>query len=75
MFVGNFRSYNDMEAKKKAQLDLLRVMAENEEEKERRLRDYRNPYIPTPVPQPFKTAGQRRAEGVEQEQIAITFLH
>jgi hypothetical protein len=63
-----------MEAKKKAQLDLLRVMAENEEEKERRLRDYRNPYIPTPVPAPFKTAGQRRAEGVEQEQIAITNL-
>ena len=74
MFVGNFRSYNDMEAKKKAQLDLLRVMAENEEEKERRLRDYRNPYIPTPVPPPFKTAGQRRAEGVEQEQIAINNL-
>ena len=74
MFVGNFRSYNDMEAKKKAQLDLLRVMAENEEEKERRLRDYRNPYIPTPVPPPFKTAGQRRAEGVEQERLAITNL-
>lgn len=74
MFVGNFRSYNDMEAKKKAQLDLLRVMAENEEEKERRLRDYRNPYIPTPVPPPFKTAGQRRAEGVEQEKLAITNL-
>ena len=63
-----------MEAKKKAQLDLLRVMAENEEEKERRLRDYRNPYIPTPVPPPFKTAGQRRAEGVEQEKLAITNL-
>tara|TARA_B110000977_G_scaffold197799_1_gene281224 strand:+ start:378 stop:2708 length:2331 start_codon:yes stop_codon:yes gene_type:complete len=63
-----------MEAKKKAQLDLLRVMAENEEEKERRLRDYRNPYIPTPVPPPFKTAGQRRAEGVEQERLAITNL-
>ena len=74
MFVGNFRSYNDMEAKKKAQLDLLRVMAENEEEKERRLRDYRNPYIPIVVPPPFKTAGQRRAEGVEQERLAITNL-
>ena len=74
MFVGNFRSYNDMEAKKKAQLDLLRVMAENEEEKERRLRDYRNPYIPIVVPPPFKTAGQRRAEGVEQEQLAINNL-
>ena len=63
-----------MEAKKKAQLDLLRVMAENEEEKERRLRDYRNPYIPIVVPPPFKTAGQRRAEGVEQEQLAINNL-
>lgn len=74
MFVGNFKSYSDMEAKKKAQLDLLKVMAENEEEKERRVRDYRNPYIPTPVPPPYKTAGQRRAEGVEQEKIAYNNL-
>jgi hypothetical protein len=74
MFVGNFKSYSDMEAKKKAQLDLLKVMAENEEEKERRVRDYRNPYLPTPVPPPYKTAGQRRAEGVEQEKIAYTNL-
>lgn len=74
MFVGSFKSYADMEAKKKAQLDLLKIMAENEEEKERRVRDYKNPFISTPVPPPFKTAGQRRAEGVEQEKIAYTNL-
>jgi len=74
MFVGSFKSYADMEAKKKAQLDLLKIMAENEEEKERRVRDYKNPFIPAPVPPPFKTAGQRRGEVVEQEKTAYTNL-
>ena len=63
-----------MEAKKKDQLDLLKVMSENEAEKERRLRDYKNPYIPVPVPPPFKTAAQRRSEGVEQEKVAYSNL-
>jgi len=74
MFVGNFKNYADMELKKKRQLELLRLMAENEEEKERRVRDFRNPYIPKPVPPTYKTAGERRADIVELERVAFQNL-
>ncbi len=74
MFVGNFKSYADMEVKKKRQLELLRLMAENEEEKERRVRDFRNPYMPKPVPPIYKTAGERRADLVELERVAFQNL-
>jgi len=74
MFVGNFKSRDDEKMKRMTQLNLLKVMAENEEELERRVKDYRNPYAPPPLPPVFKTAGQRREEAVENEKLAIDNL-
>jgi hypothetical protein len=70
MFVGNFKSRDDERMKRLTQMNLLKVMAENEEEIEKRVKDFKNPYAPNPVPPPFKTAGERRAEAVENEKLA-----
>jgi hypothetical protein len=70
MFVGNFKSRDDERMKRLTQMNLLKVMAENEEENEKRVKDFKNPYAPNPVPPPFKTAGERRAEAVENEKLA-----
>ena len=71
MFVGNFKSREDEKLKKLTQLNYLKVMAENEELNERRNKDYRNPYKPAEIPAPYKTAGERRAESVENEKLAF----
>ena len=71
MFVGNFKSREDEKLKKLTQLNYLRVMAENEELNERRVKDFRNPYKPAEIPAPYKTAGERRAESVENEKLAF----
>lgn len=74
MFVGNFKSYEDEKTKRLTQKDLLQIMVDNEMEKERRVRDFRNPYAPRPVPPPYKTIAERRADAIEQEKQAVNNL-
>lgn len=74
MFVGNFKSYEDEKTKRLTQKDLLQIMIDNEMEKERRVRDFRNPYAPRPVPPPYKTIAERRADAIEQEKQAVNNL-
>ena len=74
MFVGNFTSVADERAKKKNQKDVLKLMIQNEALKERKLKDYQNPYNPPEVPPQYKSRAERRGDTAKQEQEAITNL-
>ena len=74
MFVGNFRSVADERAKKKNQKDVLKLMIQNEALKERRVKDYQNPFNPPEVPPQYKSRAERRGDTAKQEQEAITNL-
>ena len=54
MFVGNFTSVADERAKKKNQKDVLKLMIQNESMKERKVKDYQNPFNPPEVPPQYK---------------------
>ena len=74
MFVGNFTSVADERAKKKNQQDVLKLMIQNEALKERKVKDYQNPYNPPEVPPQYKSRAERRGDTAKQEQEAITNL-
>ena len=71
MLVRNFSSYNDLEAKRQLQLQLLEVEANNETENQRRISDYKNPNKPIVVPPKYKTNAELSKDKLEQEKIAI----
>ena len=77
MFVGNFTSVADERAKKKNQKDVLKLMIQNEAMKERKVKDYQNPYNPPEVPPQYKSRAKQaegRGDSAKQEQEAITNL-
>ena len=74
MFVGNFTSVADERAKKKNQKEVLKLMIQNEALKERKVKDYQNPYNPPEVPPQNKSRAERRGDTAKQEQEAITNL-
>ena len=74
MFVGNFTSVADERAKKKNQQDVLKLMIQNEALKERKVKDYQNPFNPPEVPPQYKSRAERRGDTAKQEQEAITNL-
>jgi len=74
MFVGNFTSVADERAKKKNQKDVLKLMIQNEAMKERKVKDYQNPFNPPEVPPQYKSRAERRGDTAKQEQEAITNL-
>jgi len=74
MFVGNFTSVADERAKKKNQQDVLKLMIQNEAMKERKVKDYQNPFNPPEVPPQYKSRAERRGDTAKQEQEAITNL-
>ena len=62
MFVGNFTSVADERAKKKNQKDVLKLMIQNEALKERKVKDYQNPFNPPEVPPQYKSRAERRGD-------------
>jgi len=74
MFVGNFTSVADERAKKKNQKEVLKLMIQNEAMKERKVKDYQNPFNPPDVPPQYKSRAERRGDTAKQEQEAITNL-
>jgi hypothetical protein len=74
MFVGNFTSVADERAKKKNQKEVLKLMIQNEALKERKVKDYQNPFNPPEVPPQYKSRAERRGDTAKQEQEAITNL-
>jgi hypothetical protein len=71
MLVRNYTSYNDLEAKKQLQKQLLEVEANNELENQRRIADFKNPYKPAVVPPKYKTNAEMARDRLEQEKMAI----
>jgi len=71
MLVRNFNSYNELEAKRQLNNQLLEIEAQNELENERRLKDYQNPNKPLPVPPQYRTNAEIKRDQLEQEKIAI----
>ena len=59
------------EQRKKKQ-DVLKLMIQNEALKERKVKDYQNPYNPPEVPPQYKSRAERRGDTAKQEQQAIT---
>ena len=74
MFVGNFKSVADERAKKKNQKEVLKLMIQNEALKERKVKDYQNPFNPPEVPPQYKSRSERRGDTAKQEQEAIINL-
>ena len=70
MLISNIKSFGDLNAKKNLQKQLLEVEANNELENQRRLADFKNPYIPAPVPQQPKTSAELRKDLAFNEQEA-----
>ena len=70
MLISNIKSFGDLNAKKNLQKQLLEVEANNELENQRRYADFKNPYIPAPVPQQTKTSAELRKDLSFNEQEA-----
>ena len=49
-------------------------MIQNEALKERKVKDYQNPFNPPDVPPQYKSRAERRGDTAKQEQEAITNL-
>jgi hypothetical protein len=58
MIIGNVKSHEDLRKKKQLQQDLLEVEVSNEAEMEKRVKDYKNPYVAKPVPPKYKTRAE-----------------
>lgn len=65
MIIANVRSHADLARKKQLQKDLLEIEVSNEAELEKRVRDYKNPYIPKVVPPVRKTRAELLKEVME----------
>ena len=75
MIIGNFRSAQDREAKQNLQKSLLEVEIANETEREKRQKDFKNPYKPAAVPPQFKTNAEMQKDRLEQEKQAIANMN
>ena len=71
MIIANVRSHADLAKKKQLQQDLLSVEVNNEAELEKRVKDYKNPYTPKPVPPKHKTRAELMREVMELSKSLI----
>jgi hypothetical protein len=71
MIIGNFKSTQDKDAKQNLQKSLLELEISNEAEKEKRQKDFKNPYKAVAVPPQFKSNSEIQKDRIEQEKQAI----
>jgi hypothetical protein len=62
MIIGNLRSHADLQKKKSLANDLLELEIANEAENQKRIRDYKSPYVAKPVPPVYKTQAELRKD-------------
>jgi hypothetical protein len=74
MSIGNIKNTNDLQNKKQEFAEYLQLMIDNEEIKEKRIKDYKNPNKPPPVPPQYKTAHEQSKDLMTQERLAIDNL-
>jgi len=60
-----------MNGQRKKPKEVLKLMIQNEALKERKVKDYQNPFNPPEVPPQYKSRSERRGDTAKQEQEAI----
>jgi hypothetical protein len=71
MLIRNVKSNADLVGKKKLQADLLELQVANENELEKRVKDYKNPNKPVPIAPEYKTNAELQKDRLAQERQAI----
>jgi hypothetical protein len=74
MLIRNVKSKHDLENRKKLQAELLQVQIDNEALSEQRVKDYKNPNKPPPVPPQYKSNSEMQKDGLIQQKEAIDNL-
>jgi len=74
MLIRNVKSKHDLENRKKLQAELLQVQIDNEALSEQRVKDYKNPNKPPPVPPQYKSNSDMQKDGLIQQKQAIDNL-
>ena len=74
MSIGNIKNTNDLQNKKQEFSEYLQLMIDNEGIKEKRIKDYKNPNKPPPVPPQYKSASDQAKDLMTQERLAIDNL-
>ena len=71
MSIGCIKNTNDLQNKKQEFAEYLQLMIDNESIKEKRIKDYKNPNKPPPVPPQYKTASEQAQDLMTQEKLAF----
>ena len=71
MIIANVKSTQDLQSKRSLQQQLLDLEVSNEAEKEKRVKDYKNPNKPIPVAPEYKTNAELQKDKIAQERTAI----
>lgn len=74
MLIRNVKSKHDLENRKKLQAELLQVQIDNEALQEQRVKDYKNPNKPPPVPPQYKSNSDMQKDDLIQQKEAIDNL-
>lgn len=75
MLIRNVRSFSDLQKKRDLQANLLQIAIENEEVLENRVKDYKNPNKPPPVPPQYKsTAEVQQDTNIQQREVINNLL-
>jgi hypothetical protein len=74
MLIRNVKSFSDLQKKRELQANLLQIAIENEEMLENRVKDYKNPNKPPPVPPQFKTTAEIQQDTNLQQKEVINNL-
>ena len=74
MLIRNVKSFADLEKKKTLQAQILQVAIDNESMLETRVKDYRNPNKPPPVPPQYKTNSELALDTNFQQKEVIDNL-
>jgi len=71
MSIGCIKNTNDLQNKRKEYAEYLQLMIDNESIKEKRIKDYKNPNKPPPIPPQYKTVAEQNKDLQLQERQAI----
>ena len=74
MLIRNVKSFADLEKKKNLQSQLLQIAIENEEVLENRVKDYKNPNKPPPVPPQYKSTAEIQKDTTLQQREVVNNL-
>lgn len=74
MLIRNLTSKHDLENQRKLQAELLQIQIDNEALLEQRVKDYKNPNKPPPVPPQYKTTAEIQRDSLTQQRESIENL-